>query len=136
MHDKEGGALSRRHLVGGVGVGGRSYPLFGSGSAGLGYRICRFGVSCLRHPAKHGGGATAASASSVSCGLNPLRQTGKSAGLAAAFRNQSACGLVFGFITRDGSSSIKMYDKYGCVLRIETTINDVSFFRRARSAAG
>src|SRR5712672_2372506 len=30
---------------------------------------------------------------------------------------------------RFASSSIKMYDKYGCVLRIETTINDVSFFK-------
>src|SRR5258708_6725285 len=30
---------------------------------------------------------------------------------------------------RFASSSIKMYDKYGCVLRIETTINDVSFFQ-------
>jgi hypothetical protein len=25
-----------------------------------------------------------------------------------------------------------MYDKYGCVLRIETTINDVSFFKHHR----
>src|SRR5271156_3556097 len=29
---------------------------------------------------------------------------------------------------RFGSASIKMYDKFGCVLRIETTTNDVSFF--------
>jgi hypothetical protein len=27
---------------------------------------------------------------------------------------------------------IKMYDKHGCVLRIETTINDVSFFKHHR----
>ena len=33
---------------------------------------------------------------------------------------------------RYGSSSIKMYDKFGCVLRIETTSNDVSFFRHHR----
>src|SRR5207253_9214709 len=33
---------------------------------------------------------------------------------------------------RFASSSIKMYDKYGCVLRIETTINDVSFFKHHR----
>jgi hypothetical protein len=33
---------------------------------------------------------------------------------------------------RLASSSIKMYDKYGCVLRIETTINDVSFFKHHR----
>src|SRR5271163_747866 len=30
---------------------------------------------------------------------------------------------------RFGSASIKMYDKFGCVLRIETTTNDVSFFK-------
>jgi hypothetical protein len=33
---------------------------------------------------------------------------------------------------RYGASSIKMYDKFGSVLRIETTINDVSFFRHHR----
>ncbi len=33
---------------------------------------------------------------------------------------------------RFGSSSIKMYDKFGCVLRIETTTNDVSFFMHHR----
>jgi hypothetical protein len=33
---------------------------------------------------------------------------------------------------RYGSSSIKMYDKFGCVLRIETTSNDVSFFKHHR----
>jgi len=33
---------------------------------------------------------------------------------------------------RFGSSSIKMYDKFGCVLRIETTTNDVSFFKHHR----
>jgi hypothetical protein len=33
---------------------------------------------------------------------------------------------------RFGSSSIKMYDKVGCVLRIETTTNDVSFFKHHR----
>jgi hypothetical protein len=27
-----------------------------------------------------------------------------------------------------------MYDKYGCVLRIETTINDVSFFKHHRKS--
>ena len=35
---------------------------------------------------------------------------------------------------RFASSSIKMYDKYGCVLRIETTINDVSFFKHHRKS--
>src|SRR6202022_817540 len=33
---------------------------------------------------------------------------------------------------RFGSSSIKMYDKFGCVLRIETTTNDVAFFKHHR----
>jgi hypothetical protein len=33
---------------------------------------------------------------------------------------------------RFGSSSIKMYDKFGSVLRIETTSNDVSFFKHYR----
>lgn len=33
---------------------------------------------------------------------------------------------------RFGKASIKMYDKVGCVLRIETTINDVSFFKHHR----
>ena len=33
---------------------------------------------------------------------------------------------------RFGKSSIKMYDKFGCVLRIETTTNDVSFFKHRR----
>jgi hypothetical protein len=33
---------------------------------------------------------------------------------------------------RFGSASIKMYDKFGCVLRIETTANDVSFFKHHR----
>jgi hypothetical protein len=33
---------------------------------------------------------------------------------------------------RFGSSSIKMYDKFGCILRIETTTNDVSFFKHHR----
>ncbi len=33
---------------------------------------------------------------------------------------------------RFGASSIKMYDKFGCVLRIETTTNDVSFFKHHR----
>ena len=33
---------------------------------------------------------------------------------------------------RFGNSSIKMYDKFGCVLRIETTTNDVSFFKHHR----
>jgi len=31
-----------------------------------------------------------------------------------------------------GKASIKMYDKFGCVLRIETTANDVSFFKHHR----
>lgn len=31
-----------------------------------------------------------------------------------------------------GSTSIKMYDKHGIILRIETTTNDVSFFRHYR----
>ena len=33
---------------------------------------------------------------------------------------------------RFASSSIKMYDKFGCVLRIETTTNDVSSFKHYR----
>jgi hypothetical protein len=33
---------------------------------------------------------------------------------------------------RCASASIKMYDKFGCVLRIETTTNDVSFFKHHR----
>ena len=33
---------------------------------------------------------------------------------------------------RFGTASIKMYDKFGCVLRIETTTNDVSFFKHHR----
>jgi hypothetical protein len=33
---------------------------------------------------------------------------------------------------RYGASSIKMYDKFGSMLRIETTTNDVSFFRHHR----
>src|SRR3954464_1452666 len=33
---------------------------------------------------------------------------------------------------RFGASSIKMYDKFGVVLRIETTTNDVSFFKHHR----
>ena len=33
---------------------------------------------------------------------------------------------------RFGKCSIKMYDKYGIVLRIETTSNDVSFFKHHR----
>jgi hypothetical protein len=33
---------------------------------------------------------------------------------------------------RMGSASIKMYDKCGLVLRIETTANDVSFFKHHR----
>ncbi len=32
-----------------------------------------------------------------------------------------------------GPASIKLYDKYGLLLRIETTINDVTFFRRYRT---
>ena len=31
-----------------------------------------------------------------------------------------------------GKASIKMYDKFGCVLRIESTANDVSFFKHHR----
>jgi hypothetical protein len=33
---------------------------------------------------------------------------------------------------RFGSASLKMYDKVGCILRIETTTNDVSFFKHYR----
>ncbi|TXL71172.1 hypothetical protein FHP25_31140 [Vineibacter terrae] len=33
---------------------------------------------------------------------------------------------------RFASASIKMYDKIGCILRIETTTNDVSFFKHDR----
>ena len=36
---------------------------------------------------------------------------------------------------RFGSASVKMYDKFGCVLRIETTTNDVSFFKHHRKVA-
>jgi hypothetical protein len=36
---------------------------------------------------------------------------------------------------RFGKSSIKMYDKCGIVLRIETTTNDVSFFKHHRKVA-
>ena len=32
-----------------------------------------------------------------------------------------------------GRSSIKIYDKFGCILRIETTSNDVSFFKHYRN---
>jgi hypothetical protein len=32
-----------------------------------------------------------------------------------------------------GRSSIKIYDKFGCILRIETTTNDVSFFKHYRN---
>jgi hypothetical protein len=32
-----------------------------------------------------------------------------------------------------GPATIKMYDKFGCVLRIETTTNDVSFFKHHRN---
>jgi len=32
-----------------------------------------------------------------------------------------------------GPTSIKMYDKFGRVLRIETTTNDVSFFKHHRN---
>ena len=35
---------------------------------------------------------------------------------------------------RMGSASVKIYDKVGHVLRIETTTNDVSFFKRHRKA--
>ncbi|MCH7688022.1 MAG: helix-turn-helix transcriptional regulator [Planctomycetes bacterium] len=31
-----------------------------------------------------------------------------------------------------GKAAIKMYDKFGCILRIETTVNDVGFFRHYR----
>jgi hypothetical protein len=31
-----------------------------------------------------------------------------------------------------GPASIKMYDKHGFILRVETTINDVTFFRTHR----
>ncbi|NSI03148.1 MarR family transcriptional regulator, partial [[Ruminococcus] gnavus] len=31
-----------------------------------------------------------------------------------------------------GDVSIKMYDKFGCVLRIESTCNDISTFRVER----
>ncbi|MFH1727179.1 MAG: hypothetical protein ABIA04_02015 [Pseudomonadota bacterium] len=32
-----------------------------------------------------------------------------------------------------GSSSIKMYDKLGFILRIETTANDITFFKHYRT---
>ncbi|MCG3154501.1 MAG: hypothetical protein DKINENOH_01095 [bacterium] len=32
-----------------------------------------------------------------------------------------------------GPVSIKMYDKFGLILRIETTVNDVSFFQHYRT---
>jgi len=31
-----------------------------------------------------------------------------------------------------GKAAIKMYDKHGLILRIETTVNDVSFFKHHR----
>jgi hypothetical protein len=31
-----------------------------------------------------------------------------------------------------GAVSVKMYDKFGLILRIETTVNDVSFFKHYR----
>jgi hypothetical protein len=34
-----------------------------------------------------------------------------------------------------GPVSIKMYDKFGLILRIETTVNDVSFFKQYREVA-
>jgi hypothetical protein len=37
---------------------------------------------------------------------------------------------------RFGDASIKMYDKFGQILRIETTTNDVSFFKHHRKVAG
>ncbi len=33
---------------------------------------------------------------------------------------------------RMGSTAIKMYDKHGLILRIETTANDISFFKHYR----
>ncbi len=33
---------------------------------------------------------------------------------------------------RLGQAQVKMYDKLGCILRIETTANDVSFFKHHR----
>ncbi len=33
---------------------------------------------------------------------------------------------------RFGKTGVKMYDKFGCVLRLETTTNDVSFFKHHR----
>ena len=33
---------------------------------------------------------------------------------------------------RFGNTGVKMYDKFGCVLRLETTTNDVSFFKHHR----
>ena len=33
----------------------------------------------------------------------------------------------------DGAGSIKMYDKFGMILRIETTVSDVTFFRQRRT---
>jgi hypothetical protein len=35
-----------------------------------------------------------------------------------------------------GALSIKMYDKFGIILRIETNVNDVSQFKRLREAQG
>ena len=35
-----------------------------------------------------------------------------------------------------GAASVKVYDKFGRVLRIETTVNDVSFFKHHRMSHG
>ena len=35
-----------------------------------------------------------------------------------------------------GALSIRMYDKFGIILRIETTVNDVSQFKRLRDVQG
>jgi len=57
--------------------------------------------------------------------LSPLYQDGM--GNNFSTRIEEAC-IKF----RMGRTSIKMYDKHGIILRIETTTNDVSFFKHCR----
>ena len=54
-------------------------------------------------------------------------QLGQEVGTQFATRIEGSC-IKHHF----GSASIKMYDKFGCVLRIETTANDVAFFKHHR----
>ena len=60
------------------------------------------------------------------CGRRGRRATGEGA-LGTAQGREGTC-----IKHRFGKCSIKMYDKHGIVLRIETTANDVSFFKHHR----